>query len=151
MASTIRASGDATNAGDDTVHNLLDTVGEVSVGAEARLERAAGQVGSGVGRANESLRRSSDQTLGIVGALSVGMAMGLLLAGANRLLTTAALIPAALVAGVALERADRRRAWRTILEDLTLFRGPGARTSGHACSRVYGGAYRRGPRRRCTC
>ncbi len=107
MASTIRASGDATNDGDDTVHNLLDTVGEVSVGAEARLERAAGQVGSGVGRANESLRRSSDQTLGIVGALSVGMAMGLLLAGANRLLTTAALIPAALVAGVALERADR--------------------------------------------
>ncbi len=107
MASTSRAIGDAKNESGHTVRSLLDTVGEVSTEAETRLESAAVEVESRVGKANESLRRSSDRTLGIVGAFSVGMAIGLLLAGANRLLTTAALIPAALVAGVVLERADR--------------------------------------------
>ncbi len=106
MATTSRATGDVKNESGDIVRDLLDTVGEVSTEAETRLERAAGHVESSVGKANESLRRSSDQTLGIVGAFSVGLAIGLLLAGTNRLLTTAALIPAALVAGVALERAD---------------------------------------------
>ena len=46
-------------------------------------------------------------SLTLLGSLSVGMAVGLLLGGAHRLLVFAALIPAALVGGVMLERVDR--------------------------------------------
>ncbi len=100
---TISADEDG---GRDSVQHVLGTLGDVSTEAEAQVGRAVGHVGSGVERANATLRRSSDQTLGIMGAFSVGMAVGLLLAGANRLLTIVALVPAAMVAGVALERID---------------------------------------------
>lgn len=105
MVSTSSATTE--RSADDMVRNLVGTLGEASAEAEERLTSVAGSTEAGVRKANASLRRSSDTTLGVVGAFSLGVATGLLLSGANRLLTLAALAPAALVAGVVLERIDR--------------------------------------------
>jgi len=96
----------ADEGGGGRVQHVLGALGEVSTEAEAQVGRTVGDMRSSVERANATLRRGSDQTLGIMGAWSVGMAVGLLLAGASRLLIIAALVPAAMVAGVALERMD---------------------------------------------
>ena len=53
------------------------------------------------------LRERSDQTLGVIGALSLGFAGGLLVSGSNRLLIGAALTPAVLVAAAAWDRLVR--------------------------------------------
>lgn len=80
----------------DRLSEVADTAGEVM--------RGAGEV---VREADRTLRRSSDQVLGLVGALSVGLAIGLVFSGSSRLLVAASLIPAAMVAGVLAERMDR--------------------------------------------
>jgi hypothetical protein len=91
---------------DDTSGRLLDTVTEASAGAVEQLGDAATTAEGAIRRANDSLHRSSDQTLALVGAFSVGTALGLLMGGSSRLLIAFALAPAALVAGVVLERLD---------------------------------------------
>ena len=60
----------------------------------ARLPDAAIEV-------DRLMRSSSDETLRIVAAAAVGLATGLLIAGANRLIIVVSLIPAAIV-GLAL-------------------------------------------------
>jgi len=104
MVSTSSATTE--RSADDMVRNLVDSLGEASAEAEARLTIVAGSTEAGVRRANAALRGRSDTTLGVVGAFSLGLAAGLLLSGANRFLTLAALAPAALVASVVLERID---------------------------------------------
>jgi len=85
--------------------SLADAAGEL----EGRLAGAAEMTEAGVRAANDSLRERSDTSLGLLGSFSVGLAAGLLLSGANRLLIAVALIPAALVGGILLERRDRPR------------------------------------------
>ena len=104
MVST--SSETSERSADDMVRNLVDTLGEATDEAEDRLTSVASSAEASMRKANASLRRSSDTTLGVVGAFSLGLAAGLLLSGANRLLTLAALTPAVLVAGVVLERID---------------------------------------------
>jgi hypothetical protein len=96
----------AENSDQDTSQRVLDTVSEASAEAVEQLGDAASTAEGAIRRANESLHRSSDQTLGLVGAFSVGTALGLLLGGSSRLLIALALAPAALVAGVVMERLD---------------------------------------------
>ncbi len=62
-------------------------VGGAATGVSARLPDAATEV-------DRLIRSSSDDTLRIVTAGAVGVAVGLLVGGANRLLIVAALIPA---------------------------------------------------------
>ena len=84
---------------------------EKSAEASQRLADAAGNagviVGDAVGDADRMLRASSDQTLGIIGSLSLGFVGGLLVSGASRLLIGAALAPALLVAAAAWDRLAR--------------------------------------------
>ena len=92
---------------DVMARRALDTITSASAEAGDRLAEATAGAEQVVRQADASLRRSSDQTLGIVGAFSVGAAFGLLIGGSNRVFIALALIPAALVAGVVLERIDR--------------------------------------------
>ena len=107
MATTGRSTKRAGDDLDAMSRRVVETISSVSAEAGDRIADAAGGAEQVVRKADASLRKSSDQTLGMVGALSVGLAVGLLIGGSNRLLIAAALIPAALVAGVALERIDR--------------------------------------------
>ena len=50
------------------------------------------------------MQSGSDDTLKLVGAMSVGFAVGLLVGGANRLLVIAALVPTGLIATTIVER-----------------------------------------------
>ena len=70
------------------------TMTDAAEGLTARLPDAATEV-------DRLIRSSSDDTLRIVTVAAVGVAVGLLVGGANRLLILAALIPAAIV-GLAL-------------------------------------------------
>ena len=56
--------------------------------------------------ANRQIRSGSDEILIVGGALSFGFAMGLLFAGANRLMVAAAMLPAASMGLTILERAN---------------------------------------------
>ncbi|CAN5592298.1 hypothetical protein BH23CHL8_BH23CHL8_20980 [soil metagenome] len=105
---------DAEREGDssltDVTSRIADAVVDASADASERLSGVAGTAGEAFRDVDSQLRRSSDQTLAVVGAMSVGVALGLLAGGSNRLLVAAALIPAALVAGIAAERMDRASA-----------------------------------------
>ena len=91
----------------ETTGTLQDVVGERLVevaGTAGDVVRGAGEA---VREADRTLRGSSDQVLGLVAALSVGMAIGFVASGASRLFVALSLIPAAMVAGVLAERMDR--------------------------------------------
>ena len=109
MATTNRSTPVATadDGADDAARRLIDTIAEASAGAGQRLADAAGGAGDVVGDADRMLRGSSDQTLGVIGALSLGFAGGLVVSGSNRLLIGAALTPVALVAAAAWDRLLR--------------------------------------------
>lgn len=93
---------------EDAAHRILDSIAEVSAEAGDHIVEAAGSAGVVVREADRTLRRSSDQTLGIIGGLSIGAALGLLAGGSSRFLITAALVPAILVAGAVIERLDQQ-------------------------------------------
>jgi hypothetical protein len=92
--------------GTDTAQRVLETATEVTVAAREQLTDAATTAEGAIRRANDSLHQSSDRTLTLVGAFSVGTALGLLIGGSSRFLIAAALAPAALVAGGVMERLD---------------------------------------------
>lgn len=99
-----------------------DAVARDGVGHVARqaAETVAGAVGESTARipevahgtrraiteASRMVHRGSDLTVKLVGALSIGFAIGLLVGGANRLLVLAALVPAALVGVTLVERLE---------------------------------------------
>jgi hypothetical protein len=91
----------------DPASTILQTVGEASADAREHLTGAAVAAGGAIEHTNQALRMRSDRTLGLVGAFSVGTAIGLLLGGSSRLLIVLALAPVALVAGTLMERMDR--------------------------------------------
>ena len=66
--------------------------------------------GAQLERANQMIRRESDEVLAVGTSLSLGLAMGLLLGGANRLLVILALIPAT---AMGLTLFDRHGGTRT--------------------------------------
>lgn len=89
---------------------LRDIAGMVGVAVQRADEHIAGAntiASRQLRRTNARLRRRSDRTLGLTGAFSAGLALGLFTSGSNRLVVLAALLPAALAASVALERMDR--------------------------------------------
>ena len=97
MATTTTESTDTLQAiVNDRLAEAAGTAGEVMRGA-----------GEAVREADLTIRGSSDQVLGLLAALSVGLALGFVLSGASRLLVAVSLVPAAMVAGVLAERMDR--------------------------------------------
>lgn len=112
MATTTRTTESVDRQQEDAARRILGSLAEVSAEASERIVDAAGSAGEAVRGADRTLRRSSDQTLGFIGGLSVGAALGLFLGGSSRFLVTAALVPAFFVAGAVIERLDRRTAGR---------------------------------------
>jgi hypothetical protein len=98
MASTSTPTG--TRPSDDdadlaaTAKGIASDVADRAVAAAQRLPEAASATGVQLERANQMIQRESDEVLAVGTSLSLGLAMGLLLGGANRLLVILALIPA---------------------------------------------------------
>jgi hypothetical protein len=77
-----------------TARNIAGEVADRAAAAAARLPDAASATGVQLGRANEVIQGESDEVLAVGTSLSLGLALGLLLGGANRILVFLALIPA---------------------------------------------------------
>jgi hypothetical protein len=95
---------DAGNAVVRTTRDVADTVASVAGDVSARLPEAAAGTGKAFDDARKLVQSGSDDTLKLVGAMSVGFAVGLLVGGANRLLVIAALVPTGLIATTIVER-----------------------------------------------
>jgi hypothetical protein len=102
---TERLSAAAQQAG-DAAQRAADTVAGVAGEVTARFPDAASSTRDAFEEANRMVRSGSDETLKIVGALSLGFAAGLLIGGANRLLVIVAAAPAALIGSALLERMN---------------------------------------------
>ena len=87
-----------------TTRDVADTVASVAGDVSARLPDAAAGTGRAFDDARKLVQSGSDDTLKLVGAMSVGFAVGLLVGGANRLLVIAALVPTGLIATTIVER-----------------------------------------------
>lgn len=108
MATTLkeRSSTSIEEAG-QAAARVVETLSGASAEAGERLTELAGGAGEAVLEAERTLRGSSDQTLTILGAFSVGLAAGTLVAGAHRLIVIASLLPALLIAVAVLDRRSR--------------------------------------------
>jgi hypothetical protein len=90
----------------DTARQVADTVAGAAGEVSARLPEVASSTRDAFTEANRMVRSGSDGTLKIGGAFSIGLAVGLLLGGANRLLVVLALIPAGLIGTTLIERTE---------------------------------------------
>jgi hypothetical protein len=84
----------------------VDTVAGVAGEVSARLPEAATTTRDALEEANRLVRAGSDESLKIVAAASIGLAAGLFLGGAPRVLVIAALVPAGLAGTALMERID---------------------------------------------
>lgn len=111
LSQTTEAVSGATNGARQAAREVAGTVATAASEAAARLPDAAQTTRDAVEEANKVIRGGSDEVLSAGTTLSVGLALGLLLGGANRILVILALIPAAAM-GFAL--LDRSKAGRTL-------------------------------------
>ena len=89
-----------------TARQVADTVAGAAGEVSARLPEVATTTRDAFTEANRMVRAGSDGTLKIGGGFSIGLALGLLLGGANRILVVLALIPAGLIGATLVERAE---------------------------------------------
>jgi hypothetical protein len=87
-------TGDADADFAATAKSIAGDVADRAVSAAQRLPAAATATGVQLERANQLIRGESDEVLAVGTSIALGLAMGLLLGGANRLLVILALIPA---------------------------------------------------------
>jgi hypothetical protein len=110
MSATTSGRGAATTENDGraklaaTARQAADTAAGVAGEVAARFPEAANTTKDAFQEANRMVKAGSDETLKIVGAVSLGFAAGLLFGGANRILVIAALVPAALVGSEYVQR-----------------------------------------------
>ncbi len=90
----------------DAARHVADTVAGVAGEVGARLPEAANSTREAFGQADRLVHAGSDETLKVVGALSVGFAVGLLIGGAPRVLVLGALAPALLIGTTYIERMN---------------------------------------------
>jgi hypothetical protein len=101
------ARADAEEAGRDIAETTREVATEVADRASAvaaRLPEAAATTRTAVEEAARRMESGSDGALAVGAALSVGLAIGLLLGGGNRLLVALALIPATAMGFTLLDR-----------------------------------------------
>ena len=91
-----------------TAKVVAGNVGNAASEAVARLPEATQAGRQAVEDANKAIQSGSDEALMAGTTLSVGLALGLLLGGANRLLVILALIPAAAMGFTLLDRQSGR-------------------------------------------
>jgi hypothetical protein len=101
---------------DDNERDLATTTREVATevadrasSVAARLPEAAATTRGAVEEAARRMEAGSDQMLAVGASLSLGLALGLLVGGANRLLVAIALIPATAMAFTLLDRFGSNR------------------------------------------
>ena len=114
-----RSNGGSSNggrsSGDDlatTARGIASDVADRAVAAAQRLPEAASATGAQLERANQVIQGESDEMLMVGTSLSLGLAAGLLLGGANRLLVIAAIVPATAMALTLVDRHGGTRALR---------------------------------------
>jgi hypothetical protein len=95
-----------------TAKGIAGEVADRAAAAASRLPEAANATGVQIGRANDLIQRESDEVLAVGTSLSLGLAMGLLLGGANRLLVILALIPASAMGYTLFDRHNGSRPMR---------------------------------------
>lgn len=117
MATTPTSTTSARSNTDDgdlatTAKNIASDVADRAVSAAQRLPDAATATGAQLERANQAIRAESDEVLAVGTSLALGLAMGLLLGGANRLLVILALIPATAMGFTLFDRHGGTRSIR---------------------------------------
>ena len=117
MASTTTSTGSRAGTDDSdfaqTAKGIASDVADRAVSAAQRLPDAASATGVQLERANQIIQGESDEVLAVGTSLSLGLAMGLLLGGANRLLVILALIPATAMGFTLFDRHGGTRTIRT--------------------------------------
>jgi hypothetical protein len=93
----------------NSVADATETVRSAANDAVSRLPDVALTTRSAIEDANRQMRAGSDEMLSIGSALSFGVALGLLIGGAGRLLVAGALIPAAMMTLTLFDRSGRAR------------------------------------------
>jgi len=97
------------NGARQAARDVAGTVASAASGAVSRLPEAAQSTRVAMDEANRAIRAGSDEMLTAGTTLSFGLALGLLLGGANRLLVILALIPAAAMGFALLDRSQSGR------------------------------------------
>jgi hypothetical protein len=95
-----------------TAKGIASDVADRAVAAAQRLPEAASATGARLEQANQMIQGESDEVLAVGASLSLGLAMGLLLGGANRLLVILALIPATAMGFTLFDRHGGTRTLR---------------------------------------
>ena len=107
-----RMTNDAESTAHDAATTTRDVASKVADRASAvadRLPEAAATTRTAVEEATRRMESGSDEALAVGASLSVGLAIGLLIGGANRILVVLALIPATAMSFTLLDRyADGR-------------------------------------------
>jgi hypothetical protein len=115
MATT--ANGTTSTSGDSgdlvtTAKGIASDVADRAASAASRLPDAANVTGMQIGRANALIQQESDEVLAVGTSLTIGLALGLLLGGASRLLVILALIPASMMGFTLFDRHNGSRTAR---------------------------------------
>lgn len=115
---TTSTTSKATNGSSDdpvaAARNLAGEVADRAATVASRLPDAASATGAQIGRANEIIQSESDEVLAVGTSLSLGLAMGLLLGGASRILVLLALIPATAMGYTLFDRHGGSRPTRSV-------------------------------------
>jgi hypothetical protein len=118
MVSTTNSTTESSHVADAetdfaaTAKGIASDVADRAVAAAQRLPDAATATGAQLDRANQLIKGESDEVLAVGTSLSLGLAMGLLLGGANRLLVILALIPATAMGFTLFDRHGGTRTMR---------------------------------------
>ncbi|HET7472086.1 MAG TPA: hypothetical protein VFJ71_03075 [Candidatus Limnocylindrales bacterium] len=107
MTSSTTTTTSSTKTSDDiatTAKGIAADVADRAATAAQRLPEAASATGAQIERANQAIQRESDEVLAVGTSLSLGLALGLLLGGASRLLVIMALIPATMMGYTLFDR-----------------------------------------------
>ena len=109
---TTRPDTDVESTARDIASATRDVATEVAEKANAvasRLPEAAATTRSAVEEAARRMEAGSDQMLAVGASLSLGLAIGMLIGGANRILVALALIPATAMGFTLLDRSGGTR------------------------------------------
>jgi hypothetical protein len=102
-----RSTADETTSDRDlgaTTREVASDVADRASSVAARLPEAAATTRGAVEEAARRMEAGSDEMLAVGASLSLGLAIGMLIGGANRLLVAVALIPATAMGFTLLDR-----------------------------------------------
>ena len=117
VQSTSTTNGSSSSTSPTAKDQARDVAANVRGAAEtvaSRLPEAAAQTRAAVDEAARRIETGSDEMLTAGTSLSLGLAIGMLIGGAPRLLVAVALVPAAAMGLTILDRSSRASARRSV-------------------------------------